>query len=101
MATTPTEIASPRPDGCLPISGKNVTSASEKPSRQFGLESSGDRRDIGYVRSGVAVVNPGNSFSGWVKIRLEQPEIPIKPFTPIRAPTRGLAICPWRKQQLI
>jgi len=49
----PTEIASPRPDGCLPISEKNVTSASEKPSRQFGLEPSGDRRDIGYARSGV------------------------------------------------
>ena len=36
----PTEIASPRLDERLPTSRKNVTSASEKPSRQFGLEHS-------------------------------------------------------------
>ncbi len=77
------------------------SSASEKPSHQFGLEPSGDRPDIGYARSDVAVVNPGNSFSGWVRIRFDQPDIAIEPFTRIRALTRGIAICPWRKEQLI
>src|ERR1700730_8468071 len=47
-----------RLDGRLPTSRKNVTSASQKPSRQFGLERSGDRRDIGYARSGAAWVVP-------------------------------------------
>src|ERR1700716_4366716 len=54
----PTEI-DPRPlDGRLPTSRKNVTSAGQKPSRQIGLELSGDRRDIGYARSGAERVKP-------------------------------------------
>src|ERR1700737_5121014 len=43
-------------DGPIPTTRKNVTSASQKPSRQFGSERSGDRRDIGYARSGGALL---------------------------------------------
>jgi hypothetical protein len=54
MAIPLAEIDSRRLDGRLPTDlKKNVTTASQKPSRQFGLRCSGDRRDIDYARSGV------------------------------------------------
>jgi hypothetical protein len=49
----PTEIESRRLKRCLPTSKHHVMEASQKPSRQFGLQASSDGRDIGYTRSGA------------------------------------------------
>jgi hypothetical protein len=53
MATALLKSLSPDWTDASRLRNENVTSPSEKPSRQFGLEPSGDRRDIGYAHSGV------------------------------------------------
>ena len=66
-----------RLDGRLQTSRKNVTSASEKPSRQFGLEHSDDRRDIGYARSGVESCTLSSGKIGIARCRTSADQCPL------------------------